>query len=53
MFVPADHTFHIQNIMGFFFTAAEYCLPDWFDAKRVATMILLAADVEEIRHTYK
>ncbi|XP_015672407.1 probable methyltransferase TARBP1, partial [Protobothrops mucrosquamatus] len=33
--------------------SSEYCLPDWFDAKRVATMILLAADVEEIRHTYK
>ncbi|KAL7987557.1 hypothetical protein Chor_006476 [Crotalus horridus] len=33
--------------------SSEYCLPDWFDAKRVATMILLAADVEEIRHTSK
>ncbi|KAM6460808.1 putative methyltransferase TARBP1 isoform 1-T1 [Liasis olivaceus] len=27
-------------------------MPDWFEAKRVATMILLAADVEEIRHTH-
>ncbi|XP_070590074.1 LOW QUALITY PROTEIN: probable methyltransferase TARBP1 [Erythrolamprus reginae] len=33
-------------------TNSEECLPDWFDAKRVATMILVAADVEEIRHTY-
>nr|XP_020643964.1 probable methyltransferase TARBP1 [Pogona vitticeps] len=28
-------------------------MPDWTDAKLVATMILLTADVEEMRHGYK
>uniref|UniRef100_A0A670HPX0 tRNA (guanosine(18)-2'-O)-methyltransferase TARBP1 n=2 Tax=Podarcis muralis TaxID=64176 RepID=A0A670HPX0_PODMU len=33
--------------------SAEDCLmPDWFEAKLVATMILLTADVEEMKHVY-
>ncbi|XP_070788656.1 probable methyltransferase TARBP1 [Pituophis catenifer annectens] len=42
----------VEDYLKIPLTNSEDCLPDWFDAKRVATMILLAADVEEIRHTY-
>ncbi|XP_061480500.1 probable methyltransferase TARBP1 isoform X2 [Rhineura floridana] len=33
-------------------TAEDCLMPDWFEAKLVATMVLLAADVEEIKHEY-
>uniref|UniRef100_A0A8C0HS79 tRNA (guanosine(18)-2'-O)-methyltransferase TARBP1 n=1 Tax=Buteo japonicus TaxID=224669 RepID=A0A8C0HS79_9AVES len=44
----------VSLVLVFFFSSSgENCLmPDWFEAKLVATMILLAADVEQMRNKH-
>lgn len=49
------HTIFIFKPGNFilFILVEDYLMPDWFEARLVATMILLAADVEEMTHEYK
>ncbi|NWU88446.1 TARB1 methyltransferase, partial [Upupa epops] len=48
---------YVRNLVGEFFktppSERENCfMPDWFEARLVATMILLSADVEQMRNKY-
>ncbi|XP_064365312.1 probable methyltransferase TARBP1 isoform X1 [Dromaius novaehollandiae] len=48
---------YVRSLVGEYLkapvTERENCfMPDWFEAKLVATMILLAADVEEMKNKY-
>ncbi|XP_062428255.1 probable methyltransferase TARBP1 isoform X2 [Rhea pennata] len=48
---------YVRNLVGEYLktpvSERENCfMPDWFEAKLVATMIVLAADVEEMRNKY-
>ncbi|NXY47169.1 TARB1 methyltransferase, partial [Ceuthmochares aereus] len=48
---------YVRNLVGEYLKTSaserENCfMPDWFEAKLVATMILLAADVEQMRNKY-